>query len=202
MARNPNQPWQIYMVQAEGGVPERLPQENRNLGDPSFSADGNYLAFGVVPELMGKIDTSSFLQVTELATHRATTIPHSEGLYSPKWSPDGRYIAALTLEQKKLMLYDTKTTTWKMLAATEADHPIWAKDSKALYIRAYLADQKPVCRVSVPDGQVAKIADLSNFHAGTMTLANFSGLSLEDAPLMHAEISSGNLYSLNLDQPR
>ena len=94
MARSPNQPWQIYMVPSEGGIAERLPQENRNLGDPSFSADGKYLVFGAVPELMCQSSASSSLQMMDLTTCRVSTIPQSEGMYSPKWSPDGRYRSA------------------------------------------------------------------------------------------------------------
>jgi Tol biopolymer transport system component len=198
MARSPSQPWQIYTVSAEGGNPERLTQENRNIGDPFFSPDGKYLVFGIVPELMGEGDASSSLRIMELATHRVTTVAQSEGMYSPRWSPDGRYIAALTLDQKHLMLYDTTTTTWKTLTATSAAYPAWSTDSKALYFHAYLADKKPVYRVSVPDGRMDKIADLSNFHVGSITLADFSGITPDGVPLMHADISSGNLYTLDL----
>jgi Tol biopolymer transport system component len=198
MSRGPKQPWQIYTVPSAGGTPERLPQQNRNLGDPSFSTDGKYLAFGAIPELMGQSDLSSSLMIMELATHSVTTIPNSQGMYSPKWSPDGRYISALTLEQKKLMLYDTKTARWQTLAATAADHPFWSKDSKALYFHASFIDKKPIYRVSVPDGQIAEIADLSNFHVETITLADFSGITPDDVPLVHAQVSSGNLYTVNL----
>lgn len=200
MSRSPKQPWQVYTVSAEGGTPERLTQDNRNLGDPSFSADGKYLAFGIVPELMGQSDASNPLWIMEFSTHRVTTIPGTKGMYSPRWSPDGRYIATLTLEQKKLMLYDTKTMTWKALAAIAADHHCWSKDSKAIFFRASFVDKRPIYRVSVPDGQMAEIADLSNFHFGGITTAAFSGITPNDEILMRAEISSGNLYTLDLKQ--
>ncbi|HZL27781.1 MAG TPA: winged helix-turn-helix domain-containing protein [Acidobacteriaceae bacterium] len=202
MSRSPKEPWQIYTVRAEGGTPRRLTQENRNLGDPSFSADGKSIIFGVIPELMGQSNGSNSLRTMELATHRVSTVPHTEGMYSPKWSPDGRYLAALTLDQKKLMLYDTKTDTWKTLSDIVADHPFWSKDSKSLYFHASFVDRKPIYRVNVPDGQIAEVADLDNFHAGSMTLADFSGLTPDDVPLMHAEVSSGNLYTLDLKQQR
>ncbi len=88
-----------------------------------------------------------------------------------------------------------------MLASTSAAHPTWSLDSKALYIHAYLAENKPVYRVSVPDGKITEIANLSNFHVGTITLADFAGITPDDVPLMHADVSSGNLYALDL-KPR
>jgi Tol biopolymer transport system component/DNA-binding winged helix-turn-helix (wHTH) protein len=198
MSREPGQPWQIYTVSANGGSPEHLLQENRNLGDPSFSPDGKYLVFGMVPELMGQGKAPIPIKIVELTTHRVTEVPQSEGLFSPRWSPDGNFIAALTLDQKRVMLYDTKTQIWKTLAVTSAALPVWSRDSKALYIHAYKAENKPIYRVSVPDGQMKEIAGLNNFRVDSVTHADFAGITLDGTPLMHTEISSGNLYALDL----
>src|SRR4051812_22496615 len=37
-------------------------------------------------------------------------------LFSPHWSPDGRYIAAQSSDSQKLMLFDFKTQKWAELA--------------------------------------------------------------------------------------
>ena len=198
MAREPRQPWQIYMINPDGGTPERLLQENRNIGDPSFSADGKYLVFGTVPELMGEEKTPKSLKIIELATHHVTEVANSEGLYSPRWSPDGHFIAAITFDQKKIMLYDTKTAAWKTLAVTSAANPVWSNDSKALYIHAYRAENRPVFRVNVPDGKIEEIANLNNFRIGNVTHDDFAGIMPDNVLLMHTEVSSGNLYSLDL----
>jgi Tol biopolymer transport system component/DNA-binding winged helix-turn-helix (wHTH) protein len=200
MAREPRQPWQIYTVNTDGGPPERLLQEDHNIGDPSFSADGKYLVFGTVPELMAVEKTPTSLEIMELATHHVTEVPNSRGLYSPRWSPDGRFIAAITLDQKQLMLYDMQTKIWKTLAVTSAANPVWSKDSKALYIHAYRAENRPIIRVSVPEGKMEEIANLNNFRSGNVTHDDFAGITLDDLPLMHAEISSGNLYTIDLGQ--
>jgi hypothetical protein len=47
-----------------------------------------------------------------------------------------------------------------------------------------------------------KITDLSNFHIGSIALADFSGITPDNVPLMHADISSGNLYNLDLKEQR
>jgi Tol biopolymer transport system component/DNA-binding winged helix-turn-helix (wHTH) protein len=200
MSRGPGQPWQIYTVSANGGNPERLLQKDQNLGDPSFSPDGKYIVFGMVPELMEQKNVTGLIEMVDLSTHRVTEVPGSEGLFSPRWSPDGRFIAAVAWDQTKVMLYDTKSQTWKTLAITSAANPVWSRDSQAIYIHAYREEQtKPIYRVSIPSGQMKKIASLSSFPAGSnVTNVEFSGITLEDAPLVHTEISSGNLYSVNL----
>jgi hypothetical protein len=47
-----------------------------------------------------------------------TQVPGSDGLFSPRWSSDGRYIAALSLDQRWLLLYDVTTHAWQTLATT------------------------------------------------------------------------------------
>ena len=200
MAREPRQPWQVYMVNMDGGPVERLLRESRNIGDPSFSEDGKYLVFGSVPTLMTEEKIPRPLEIMELATHHLSEVVHSQGLYSPRWSPDGRYIAAIALDQSKLMLYDTEKLTWQTLAVTSGANPVWSKDSKALYIHAYRAPNRPVLRVSVPDGRMEEIASLNSFPGGDVIHDDFAGITLDNVPLVHTEFSSGNLYTLDLGQ--
>jgi Tol biopolymer transport system component len=188
------------MVNMDGGPVERLLRENRNIGDPSFSEDGKYLVFGSVPTLMTEEKIPHPLEIMELATHRLSEVIHSQGLYSPRWSPDGRYIAAITLDQSKLMLYDTEKLTWQTLAVISGANPAWSKDSKALYIHAYRTPNRPILRVSVPDGHIEEIANLNNFPGGNVTHDDFAGITLDNVPLMHTEFSSGNLYTMDLGQ--
>src|SRR5260370_4278363 len=42
----PGEPWQIYVVPAQGGTPELVYSNGTNLSDPTWSPDGKSLAFG------------------------------------------------------------------------------------------------------------------------------------------------------------
>ena len=92
-----------------------------------------------------------------------TPVPGSEGLFSPRWSPDGRYIAAISLDQRRLMLYDVAARTWRLLAETSVADPVWSSDSKAIYIHAFMSPTQPIYRVDVPSGQLQQVADLASF---------------------------------------
>jgi Tol biopolymer transport system component/DNA-binding winged helix-turn-helix (wHTH) protein len=199
MGRREGQPWQIFLLSANGGSPERLMSQDLNVADPSFAPDGKSLVFGGVPDLMGQGHTPRSLEILELASNRTKEIAHSQGLFSPRWSPDGRYIAALTLDQQKLMLYDVAARSWKTLATTSAADPVWSPDSKTLYFHAYMAPMGPICKISVPDGRMEEVASLKNFPAGTTSRYFFAGLTPENVPIAHAEIDSSNLYTIDLN---
>ena len=200
MAREPGKAWQIYRISADGGEPERLLQEDRNAGDPSWSADGQSVVFGRVTDLMGKENGPRNLQILNLTTHQITQVPGSDGLFSPRWSPDGRYIAALTLDQRRLLLYDGTAHSWTTIATTSVADPVWSADGKAIYIHAFMVDTQPIYRVSVPDGHLDEVANLSAFRAGDTADYFFVGITPDNLPLVRARTSTGNLYSLDMDK--
>lgn len=198
MAREPGQAWHLYSVPGSGGSPQLLLKEDRNAGDPSWSADGGSLVFGRVPDLMGKESGPRNLQILDLRTHALGAVPGSDGFFSPRWSPDGRYIAAISLDERKLMLFDVARQKWSMLADTSVADPVWGVDSKAIYIHAFMASTQPIYKVEVPTGKLQQIADLSSFRSGEVADYFFGGVTPEGVPLVRARSSTGNLYSLDL----
>ncbi|MGA9671483.1 MAG: winged helix-turn-helix domain-containing protein [Terracidiphilus sp.] len=198
MARRSGETWQIYIANADGGRPELLMKDDRNVADPSWSADGKVIVFGREPDSMGKETGPRAIELFNLQSQTRATVPHSEGLFSPRWSPDGKWIAALTLAQNKVMLFDVANQRWTELASTSAADPIWSNDSKSIFVHAFLGENQPILRISVPNGELKTVASSADFHSGEPADYFLGGLTPEDLPLVRPRVGTGNLFTMDL----
>jgi Tol biopolymer transport system component/DNA-binding winged helix-turn-helix (wHTH) protein len=198
MAREPGKAWQLYLTAVDGGDLQPLLKEQRNAADPSWSADGQSLVFGRVNDAMGNEGAERRLNILDLKTGTITAVPGSEGLFSPRWSPDGRYIAALTLDQRQVRLYSVATQSWTTLNVPSGADPVWSADSKSLFVHASLDPSQPIDRIAIPGGQVEQIVRLADSRANDAVDFVFGGLSTDDRPLVRARVFTGNFYSLEL----
>ena len=89
----------------------------------------------------------------DLLTHRVSKVAGSDGLYSPRLSPDGSYISALSTDAKKLVLGNLKKGTWSTL--TEGENfgsNNWSHDGKYIYTLNYsLARGAELSRIKIFD---------------------------------------------------
>jgi Tol biopolymer transport system component len=94
-ARMPGRPIQIYVVPAGGGAPELLHAAENHQLDPNWSADGSSLVFERAPWEQRGGGRATEIDFIDVKTRNISVLPGSTGLVSPRWSPDGRYIAAM-----------------------------------------------------------------------------------------------------------
>jgi Tol biopolymer transport system component/DNA-binding winged helix-turn-helix (wHTH) protein len=198
MAREPGKRWQVYRIGADGGNLHPMLTEDRNEADPDWSPDGKQIVFGRVPALMGETAESKAIYLLDIASGKMTLLPGSQGFFSPRWSPDGRYIAALSLDMMRLMLYDTSNHTWRLLAQQSAADPVWSRDSRSLFFHTYVQKSQTIYRITVPSGKVEHVADLEDLHFADAVDYQFAGLTPHDTPLVNARMSTANIYSTDL----
>ena len=201
-ARTTGRPYKIYIVSAEGGAPQQLMPGERNEHDPGWSPDGNSLVFGRLPSLEGEASGAVAVHLFDLRTHRISTLPGSEGFWSARWSPDGRYIAALGPASQSLVLFDFTTNKWVELLRAFVGYQNWSRDGKWVYCNLYSESPEAVIRVRISDHKVERVASLKDLE-GTPTgfAVWWSGLAPDDSPLVLRDTSAQEIYALEWEAP-
>jgi len=102
-AQMAGKPFKIYLISAQGGEPQELiPQHREEEGIPTWSRDAKQIVFSDVPGQFHQGTGNEVLHVYDLKTHDLSSLPGSKGLWTSRWSPDGRYIAALTVADQEV----------------------------------------------------------------------------------------------------
>jgi serine/threonine protein kinase/Tol biopolymer transport system component len=185
----------IYLVSAEGGSPQQLlPEDPEPQMDPNWSLDGDKILLSGVPD-----DNNETIRVLDLNTHQVSALPGSRGLYSPRWSPDGKYIVAMPADSLSLVLFDFHTQKWSQLAKVRAAFPNWSRDGQYVYFLRWL-DDPAVLRVRITDREVEQVLDLTNFPT-TGNIGPWLGLGPDDSLLLLRDLGTQDIYALDWEEP-
>lgn len=193
-------PWKIYLVSADGGGPQQLTPDERREQDPGWSPDGKKLVFaaGTDRELSG-----SAIYLLEMETRQLSKLPGSDGLYSPRWSPDGRYIAAHNVVlQNKLLLFDLTTQNWtELFSGRRAGAPHWSRDGRYIYFVGTHEDGRAIFRVGIGDRKIDLWASLKGARLAQGVFGAWNGWTLDDQPLMLRDEGTQDVYALEWQTP-
>jgi len=199
--RNPGDPWRVYVVPSEGGNPEAIIPREGNQVDPTWSADGHSIAFGrLAEEARGSGETSLF--IFDLKSRQVTPFPDSAHRFSPRWSPDGRYILAMTAMFDKLVLFDVSERKWSDLVSLPSAYPNWSNDSKCVYFNNPFEHSLPFYRVCLADRKPERIMSIGDY--GRLAPGRFgwwTGLAPDDSLLALRDISVQEVYALDWEAP-
>ncbi|HUN63431.1 MAG TPA: protein kinase [Candidatus Sulfotelmatobacter sp.] len=189
-------PAKIFIVSPEGGaVQELLPDDKQAEADPHWSPDGTSLVFG---GLYGSAVTG--IRILDLKTNQVSTVPGSEQLFSPRWSPDGRYILAISSDSQTLLVYDRSKLVWsKIVHERNVSFPNWSKDSQYIYFLSW-PENPGIFRIHLTDHALERIADLKDFHP-TGYWDDWMGMDPDDSPLLLRDTGLQDVYALDCEYP-
>ena len=120
-------------------------------------------------------------------------------MYSPRWSPDGRYIPALSADGKRLMLFDFQTEKWTELATGTMGWLEWSKDGQSLQFGDG-SGTGAVLRIRLSDHKTERVVDLKNF----VTVGFYGGwfaVAPDDSPILLRNAGTQDVYSLDWEAP-
>jgi eukaryotic-like serine/threonine-protein kinase len=193
-------PWKVFVISAQGGSPEELLPGDAPQGDPAFSADGTRVIFSGLTFEGAKSD----IRIVDVKTRKVSVVPGSSGLYSPRWSPDRRYLAALNLESiaRKILLFDFQTGKWSDWVNEENGilYPAWSSDSRSIdylcpnensFKRVKLGESRPQVLFSPKSIRMFFIQDLGPW----------SDNAPDGSRMFARDVSTQDIYALSVDWP-
>src|SRR5262245_47386081 len=127
-------------------------------------------------------------------------LPGAEGKYSPRWSPDGRTIAAVSRDQRKLFLYDLTGQNWTEIGDLNPHYPQWSHDGKFIFFSTIGQGDPALFRLRIQDRIVEQWASLKGIRR-TGNSGYWMGLTPDDSPLILRDIGSEDIYALELEIP-
>lgn len=192
--------WGIYLISSNGGTPQPILPSHEGQLSVNWLPDGNSVIFSS-PGL-----ANMPIYRFDLRTKSVSSLPGSNGLFSPRVSPDGRHVVAMTSARPfRLMLFDISTGKWTEVPGSGYGYASWSQDGKYVYFREggdFGPGPSRILRVRVSDRHVENVVDEKNvgrMTAGTMT--PWLGLAPDDSPLFARDISTQEIYALDVDLP-
>ena len=199
-AIRPGEPTRAYVESASGGGLRQL--TNGECGrageaDPVWSPDGTSIVFAcnaADPTARVKPE-SAVLRVVDLQSGRVSVLPGSQGLWSPRWSPDGSSIGALSVAHPQhLVIYDVKTHEKRdLFGPADGSWPAWSRDSRYLY---FAENSGTEYRVRISDRHAESIADFPDLVGN-----GWVGVTPDGSLIATRQTGNPEIYALDVKLP-
>jgi Tol biopolymer transport system component len=196
MGRKKDGPWLVFVVSPDGGTPEALLPSGADQGVPTWSPDGKSAIFG--DRLYVKLGQHMNVHRLDVASRRLTDVPNSHGMWSPRWSPDGKRILALSSNSEVLYTLVWPGVEWKQAARLYfIDNATWSADSQFIYFNGRTVAGHPMelFRLAIAPGAVPeKLADLKDF---AWAPENWFGIAPTGVPLALRDASAEEIFAID-----
>jgi TolB protein len=148
----PNKSYQLVVADADGMNPRVVMQSNEPLMSPSWSPDGQSLAY---VSFEGRLPT---VYVQDLKSGERRRVSARAGVnQAPAWSPDGKKLAlTLSTRDGNLDIYTLDLASQALTRITDDPgidtEPQWSNDGRSLYFTSDRAGGPQIYRVGIQPG--------------------------------------------------
>ena len=191
----------LYVVSAQGGTPQSvLPSDNKWASvSGDWRTDGRQIVLDVQEVESGR---EPDIRILDLETAKLTKLLGSEGMIEPRWSADGRYIAALNPKKKQVFVYDCRLEKWSVLS--EANFPAtlrWSPSGDALYYQDVDEVEESIFRVPMATRETERVVRLGDLLSSGATRCMFTGLSPDGSVYVTIDHGDVDVYSVDVKLP-
>jgi hypothetical protein len=189
-----------YIISADGGYPQPVIESDPYSRDyADWSPDQQSIVVG----LSTSAETPKLgITHVDLTTRQVSVLPGSEGLITPRWSPRGDYVAAVSDDYKTISLFDTRLHTWKKVATANFVYTIaWERDGTHLLYQDSRGPGQRAFRLDPATGRTEAIADCSSFLAEGAMRCALEGPAPDGALMFAVMASWANIYSFDVELP-
>jgi DNA-binding winged helix-turn-helix (wHTH) protein/Tol biopolymer transport system component len=199
---SPNSPWSIFLVNAAGGIPRPACQKDCGpQGDLAWAPDGKSIVYAL-PTDSYYSGGELYLRVLNLETGVVTKLPGSDGLFSPRWSPDGSSLLAVrdhtTNGWRPLMLYHFASRRWEELKNPGIPNwPAWSHDGSSVWYY----DGKTIMRYDLRTKETVEVLPLSGADTTGNLFGVWFGLTANDEPMILRRQDVVQIYKFEWKSP-
>jgi Tol biopolymer transport system component/DNA-binding winged helix-turn-helix (wHTH) protein len=198
MGRLPHARWKIYLVPSDGGTPRQLLPGEGPEADPNWSPGGEQLAFAPFPWEVPLEQTG--IRILDLNTGKVSTLPGSQSLFSPRWSPDGRYLVALHRDgTPRLFDFKAGAWVWSQPPPIQGGFPAWSRDGRFVYLFHAYTEERGIYRVQIGSRRVEKVASLLGIDVAGLLGPYGLSLAPDDSPIILRDLGINEIFALDLE---
>ena len=190
----------LQVADSDGFNPQTVLESDEPIMSPSWSPDGNSLAYVSFENSFPEI----FIQ--HLATARRSKLAAFKGLNgAPSWSPDGKFLALVLSKDGSPDIYTMNIATKRIKRLTTHraidTEPVWARDGRSIIFTSDRSGSPQLYQIGVDRGRAKRLTFEGNYNSAPSLSPDGRFVAMVHASrgqyrIAQLELDTGNLTLL------